>query len=64
MEVLLTIATILGGIAAIWYFWDKWADREKQPGALHLVPSGHGAVIYAQPRAYGVLMGENAAAAR
>jgi len=63
VEVLLTIATILGGIAAIWYFWDKWADRAKQPGALHLVPSGHGAVIYAQPRAYGVLMGENAAAA-
>jgi TolB-like protein len=63
VEVLLTIATILGGVAAIWYFWDKWADRAKQPGALHLVPSGHGAVIYAQPRAYGVLMGENAAAA-
>jgi TolB-like protein len=63
VEVLLTIATILGGIAATWYFWDKWADRAKQPGALHLVPSGHGAVIYAQPRAYGVLMGENVAAA-
>jgi len=63
VEVLLTIATILGGIAAIWYFWEKWADRAKQPGALHLVPGGHGAVIYAQPRAYGVLMGENVAAA-
>lgn len=63
MEVLLTIATILGGIAAIWYFWEKWADRAKQPGALHRVPRGHGAVIYAQPRAYGVLMGENVAAA-
>ncbi|MEX2197595.1 MAG: hypothetical protein WD886_02200, partial [Burkholderiales bacterium] len=63
MEVLLTVATILGGIAAIWYFWEKWADRAKQPGALHRVPRGHGAVIYAQPRAYGVLMGENVAAA-
>lgn len=63
MEVLLTIATILGGIAAIWYFWEKWAERARQPGAPHLVPSDHGAVIYAQPRAYGVLMGENAAAA-
>jgi TolB-like protein len=30
---------------------------------MRLVPSGHGAVIYAQPRAYGVLMGENVAAA-
>jgi TolB-like protein len=63
MEVLLTIATILGGIAAIWYFWEKWSDRARPPGAMRLVPSGHGAVIYAQPRAYGVLMGENAAAA-
>lgn len=63
MEVLLTVATILGGIAAIWYFWEKWADRAKQPGALHRVPRGHGAVIYAQPRAYGVLMGEDVAAA-
>jgi TolB-like protein len=63
VEVLLTIATILGGIAAIWYFWEKWADRAKQPGALHRVPRDHGAVIYAQPRAYGVLMGEDVAAA-
>jgi TolB-like protein len=63
VEVLLTVATILGGIAAIWYFWEKWADRAKQPGALHRVPRGHGAIIYAQPRAYGVLMGEDVAAA-
>jgi adenylate cyclase len=64
VEVLLTIATILGGIAAIWYFWDKWADRAKGGGALRWVPSGHSAVVYAQSRAYGVLMGENVAAAR
>jgi hypothetical protein len=23
MEIVLAIATILGGITAIWYFWDK-----------------------------------------
>jgi adenylate cyclase len=63
VEALLTIATILGGIAAVWYFWDKWADRAQRPGAMRLVPSSHGAVIHAQPRAYGVLMGENLAAA-
>ncbi len=63
MEVLLTLATILGGIAAIWYFWDKWADRAKQARLAPLVPGGHAAVVYAQPRAYGVLMGESVAAA-
>src|SRR6188474_606150 len=24
MEIILTVATILGGIAAVWYFIDKW----------------------------------------
>ena len=27
MELVLAIATVLGGIAAVWYFWDKWAER-------------------------------------
>jgi hypothetical protein len=35
MELVLAVATILGGVAAIWYFWDKyrknqeWSEKEK-----------------------------------
>ena len=35
MGIVLAIATILGGIAAVWYFWDKyqrnreWSEKEK-----------------------------------
>ncbi len=29
MEILLAIFTILGGIAAIWYFWDKIFVKEE-----------------------------------
>lgn len=35
MQVVLIIATILGGMAAIWFFWDKykakdtWTEKEK-----------------------------------
>lgn len=32
MEILLAVATILGGIAAIWFFWDKiasWSGRAR-----------------------------------
>jgi hypothetical protein len=28
MEIVLALATILGGIAAIWYFWDKFWGRK------------------------------------
>jgi hypothetical protein len=29
MEIFLAIATILGGVSAVWYFWDKyWCNRE------------------------------------
>jgi hypothetical protein len=76
MEVLLAVATLLGGIAAVWYFWDKGAERwvgRKAPAAgaaaapAQTAPaprSGIAAVLHAELRAFGVLMGEDVAAAR
>lgn len=29
MGAVLSIATILGGIAAVWYIWDKYKDKSK-----------------------------------
>ena len=35
MEIVLAIATMLGGVSAVWYFWDKyrrnreWREKEK-----------------------------------
>jgi adenylate cyclase len=74
MEALLAIATILGGIAAAWYFWDKWADRRSQGlAAMSVGPAeattprpspGVAVVLQGELRAFGVLMGEDEAAAR
>ena len=74
MEILLAIATILGGIAAGWYFWDKWRDG-KQAAATRAAsrnersPQADSAprsriVLRAEARAFGILMGEDSAAAR
>jgi len=62
MEILLAIATILGGIAAVWYFWEKWDSQKARPKAPKAARAG--AVVHAQARAFGVLMGEDAATAR
>lgn len=64
MEILLALATILGGIAAVWYFWEKWDGRRAAAGRAKVRAPRIGAVVHAQARAYSVLMGENAAAAR
>lgn len=69
---LLAIATILGGIAAVWYFWEKWAERKAHAGAPVASPrqapprahSGIAVVLHAELRAFGILMGEDVAAAR
>ena len=63
MEILLATATILGGIAAVWYFWDRWQGQSAAAPARRARKSV-AAVVHAQARAYGVLMGEDAAAAR
>ena len=39
MEIVLAIATILGGIAAVWYFWDKLRDRQPQTPAAPDAPA-------------------------
>jgi len=67
MEILLAVATILGGIAAAWYFWDKWRDQtasrsERSPQAESALRSR--VVLRAEARAFGILMGEDSAAAR
>jgi TolB-like protein len=72
MEVLLAVATLLGGIAAVWYFWDKWSSRRvRSPGtaatpAQAPAPARPGVVValHGELRAFGVLMGEDVAAAR
>ena len=49
MDTLLAIATILGGIAAVWYFWDKiieFARPKQAASAEHSVP----ALLPAQPQ--------------
>lgn len=74
MEVVLTIATVLGGIAAAWYFWDKWVDRKTHPqpaaaigSVAQTVPRAHSdttVVLHGELRAFGILMGEDMRAAR
>ena len=72
MDVLLAIATILGGCAAAWYFWDKWSDRNGRAGATTASPvqvarpkhSGVAVVMHGELRAFGVLMGEDVEVAR
>lgn len=39
MEILLAVATVLGGIAAIWYFWDKLKDFFKGQPDKEVKPS-------------------------
>ena len=73
MEIFLSIATILGGIAAVWYFWDKWQDRQQamtardtsgQARAPQEAPAlSNQVVLRADVRAFGILMGEDSAAA-
>ena len=38
MEITLAIATILGGVSALWFFWDK--ARTKKKKANQLLPTG------------------------
>jgi len=74
MELVLAIATVLGGIAAVWYFWDKWAERKSHaqasvtsgPAEKRAPParSGIAVVLHGELRAFGILMGEDAGAAR
>lgn len=72
MEVLLAIATLLGGVAAVWYFWDKWGERKAgSPGtgaplvrASPPVHSGIAVVLHSELRAFGILMGEDPGVAR
>lgn len=72
MEVLLAIATVLGGFAAVWYFWDKWAERKERPTATPdaagqaqpRAHSGIAVVLHAELRAFGILMGQDEGAAR
>jgi adenylate cyclase len=71
MEILLAVATILGGIAAVWYFWEKifrlWHVGGLTTDAARGVPddpplssaSSSPVVVRAEARSYGVLMGEN-----
>ena len=74
MELVLAIATVLGGIAAVWYFWDKWAERKSHaqasatggPAEKGAPParSGIAVVLHGELRAFGILMGDDAGAAR
>jgi adenylate cyclase len=74
MELVLAIATVLGGIAAVWYFWDKWLERKSHAhanaasgAAGQVAPrarSGIAVVLHGELRAFGILMGEDAGAAR
>ncbi|MDH3286314.1 MAG: hypothetical protein OEP48_01105 [Betaproteobacteria bacterium] len=74
MEIVLAIATILGGIAGSWYFWDKWQDRKRAVTARaadHNERSSQAEsalrsriVLRAEARAFGILMGDDSAAAR
>jgi len=73
MEYFLALATILGGIAAVWYFWDKWKDRQRA-ASERAATAGNGSgltetssrtaiVLRAEVRAFGVLMGEDSTVA-
>ncbi len=72
MEILLVLATLLGGLAAAWYFWDKWAARNGRAGAATAAPakpqpiaqSGIAVILLGELRAFGVLMGEDSEVAR
>jgi len=74
MEVVLAMATVLGGIAAAWYFWDKWAERKAHPQPSVAVDpatltqprarSGIAVVLHGELRAFGILMGDDVGAAR
>ncbi len=72
MELLLAIATVLGGIAAVWYFWDKWGERRQRVAAGVASPApasqragpGTAVVLHSGLRAFGILMGDDPAAAR
>lgn len=72
MDVLLTVATVLGGLAAGWYFWDKWSERGARASATPAAPvqpaaavhSGFAVALHAELRAFGVLMGDDIDMAR
>ena len=59
MDIVLAIATIFGGIAALWYFWDKWVDAKSHPKvpvpSLRQAPmrTGAGAAVVAHAGAPG-----------
>ena len=71
MEIILVVATLLGGVAAAWYFWDKYRDIAKP----NMTPAGASArpkkrapakpvVVRTLARAVGVMMGEDDASTR
>ncbi|HVL59309.1 MAG TPA: tetratricopeptide repeat protein [Burkholderiaceae bacterium] len=78
MDVLLALATLIGGAAAAWYFWDKWRDRRlplpsaaakaaprvADAGAAARAARPTSAVARAEPRAAAVLTGEDIDAVR
>ena len=41
MDAVLAIATILGGIAAVWYFWEKIVDLVHPKRATHTPSEAH-----------------------
>ncbi len=67
MDIVLAIATILGGFAAAWYFWDKWAAHNGRTSTATAASaqaparrnSGIAVVLYSELRAFGILMGED-----
>jgi TolB-like protein len=72
MGVLLAVATLLGGVAAVWYFWDKWGERKATSPAKsgprkqtsQPTHGGVAVVLHSELRAFGILMGEDAGVAR
>ena len=65
METVLALATLLGGLAAAWYFWDKFREGKtpsKAPASAGMRTRQHApaspVVVRAQTRAFCVLMGE------
>lgn len=71
METVLALATLLGGLAAAWYFWDKYREVKtpsKAPASAGMRTRKHApaspVVVRAQTRAFCVLMGEDEGATR
>ena len=72
MEFILTVASLLGGLSAAWYFWDKYREIKKPEakawgvGTVRVRARGSAkpVVVRAQMRAFCVLMGEDEGATR